>query len=115
MSDQPLPIPPSTSTEPAESCACPACRSDAVAVVTLHEHGRDHWWLQLRCGECGAWRVTVLDEQGAERFQNDYEAHVTLIEKDAERLDRERMELEADVFAQALERDLIDAADFARR
>jgi hypothetical protein len=115
MSDQSLPIPPSPSTEPAESCACPACRSDAVAVVTLHEHGRDHWWLQLRCGECGAWRVTVLDEQGADRFQRDYEAHITQIEKDAERLDRERMEVEADVFAQALERDLIDAGDFARR
>lgn len=115
MSDQPLPIPQSTSAEPAESCACPSCRSDAVAIVTLHEHGRDHWWLQLRCGECGVWRVTVLDEQGAERFQTDYEAHVTVIEKAAERLDRARMELEADVFAQALERDLIDAGDFARR
>jgi hypothetical protein len=115
MSDHSLPIPPSPSTEPAESCACPACRSDAVAVVTLREHGRDHWWLQLRCGECGAWRVTVLDEQGAERFQSDYEAHVAAIEKDADRLDRERMETEADVFAQALARDLIDAGDFARR
>jgi hypothetical protein len=115
MSDQSIPSQPSTSTERAESLACPACRADAVAVVTLHEHGRDHWWLQLRCGECGAWRVTVLDEQAADRFQRDYETHISLIEKDAERLDRERMELEADVFAQALERDLIDAADFARR
>jgi hypothetical protein len=115
MSDQSLPIPPSPSAAPAESCACPACRSDAVAIVTLQEHGRDHWWLQLRCGECGAWRVTVLDEPGADRFQRDYEAHVSLIEKDAERLDRERMEVEADVFAQALARDLIDAGDFARR
>jgi hypothetical protein len=115
MSDHSLPIHSGPSTAPAESCACPACRSDAVAVVTLHEHGRDHWWLQLRCGECGAWRVTVLDEQGVERFQRDYEAHVTEIEKAAEQLDRARLELEADVFAQALARDLIDAADFARR
>jgi hypothetical protein len=115
MTDPSIPIPPSPAAEPAESCSCPACRSDAVALVTLHEHGRDHYWLQLRCGECGAWRVTVLDEQAAERFQRDYETHLSLIENDAARLDRERMEAQADVFAQALERDLIDAGDFARR
>lgn len=109
MSDLHFPTEP---TAPAASCACPDCNSDAVALVGLDEHGPAHWWLQLRCGACGRWREIVLDDEGADRFQHDYESHLMAIEDDAAELDMARMRAEADVFAEALRRDLIDAADF---
>jgi hypothetical protein len=106
----------SDSTSPLRSpaCACPACGSDALAIVEMHEHGLTRWWLRLRCGGCGGWRVEILDGPTAERFHDDYESHIAEIKQAADRLDRERLEAEIDVFAEALARDLIDAADFAR-
>ena len=111
MSELPFPTQP---TAPAASCACPFCNSDAVALVGMEEHGSAHWRLQLRCGACGRWRETVLDDDAADRFQHDFESHVMAMEEDVTALDLERMTAEADVFAEALRRDLIDAADFAR-
>jgi hypothetical protein len=99
-------------TAPVASCACPDCNSDAVALVGLDEHGPAHWWLQLRCGACGRWREVVLDDEGCDRFQHDYETHLMAIEDDVAALDMQRMAQDADVFAEALRRDLIDAADF---
>ena len=111
MSDLHFPTEP---TAPAASCACPDCNSDAVALVGLEEHGPAHWWMQLRCGGCGHWREIVVDDRGADRFQHDYETHLMAIEDDLAALDAERMRVEAEVFAEALRRDLIDAADFSR-
>jgi hypothetical protein len=111
MSDLHFPIEP---TAPAASCACPDCNSDAVALVGLEEHGLAHWWMQLRCGGCGRWREIVVDDEGADRFQHDYETHLMAIEDDVAALDMQRMTAEAEVFAEALRRDLIDAADFRR-
>jgi hypothetical protein len=103
-----------TSPIPSTACTCPACGSDALAIVEMHEHGLSRWWLRLRCGACAGWRVEILDSAAAERFHDDYESHIAAIKATADRLDRERLEAEIDVFAEALARDLIDAADFAR-
>ena len=56
----------------------------------------------LRCGECGWQREVVVADDVVVRFDDDVRA------------DRERLAREADAFAAALDRDLIDAADFMR-
>ena len=50
----------------------------------------------------------------AERYGRDLDDALEVIARAARELDAERLAREADAFAEALERDLIDADDFAR-
>ena len=68
----------------------------------------------LRCGTCrGESEVTVSNDV-AERYGRDLDDALEVIARAARVLDTERLAREADAFAKALERDLIDADDFAR-
>jgi hypothetical protein len=68
----------------------------------------------LRCAECGVSRDALVTNGEAERFEAELHARAAVIARTLRELDGERMALEADRFIAALERDLIDAADFAR-
>ena len=70
--------------------------------------------LLLRCGACADEREVTVGDDVAKRYGEDLDASQREIERAVERLDRERMAGETEIFAQALERDLIDAGDFAR-
>jgi hypothetical protein len=93
---------------------CSGCHADHVHPVEWHESGEDHWWMLLRCGTCrGESEVTVSNDV-AERYGRDLDDALEVIARAARVLDAERLAREADAFAKALERDLIDADDFAR-
>ena len=93
---------------------CMHCDSDAVHPVEWRESGDEHWWMHLRCGECEAEREVTVTNAAAERFGDDLDAAEREIERVVAQLDAERMAGEVEVFAAALERDLIEPADFYR-
>jgi len=81
---------------------CPGCRAPFVHPVARSRIDGSRWSMILRCGDCGWQREVVVADDVVVRFDDDVRA------------DRERLAREADAFAAALDRDLIDAADFMR-
>jgi hypothetical protein len=91
---------------------CDGCRADFVNPVSWHEVSETHWWIRLRCGECGFVReVEVVDEE-AQRFERELDRGVKQIAAAFVHLDRKRMIADSDTITAALERDLIDPGDF---
>ena len=93
---------------------CISCHADHVHPVEWRESGDEHWWMLLRCGACRTAREVVVTNEVAERYGRDLDAAQAEITRAARDLDVERMAAEAETFAEALERDLIGADDFAR-
>jgi len=93
---------------------CPACGGEFVYLVRWHEADERHWWVLLRCGECGSWRDGRFTDEVLQRFDRRLNEELERIAEAADRLHREWRSTEADVFAAALERDLIDVGDFTR-
>ena len=93
---------------------CTNCRSDYVHPVEWRESGDEHWWMRLRCGECRAEREVTVANADAQRFGDTLDTAEREIQRAVARLDAERMAGEVEVFAAALERDLIEPADFCR-
>jgi hypothetical protein len=93
---------------------CPDCRRDFVNPVEWETAGPDHWRMLLRCGYCTASREVTVSDHVAQRFDDELNRRAQPIAKAAERLDFERMKVDAETLIAALRRDLIDAADFAR-
>ena len=94
---------------------CELCRTDYVHPVEWWESGDEHWWMLLRCGACGAHREVVVADAVAARYGRELDAVENALGRTVRELDCERMAHEAEAFAQALARDLIDADDFGRR
>jgi hypothetical protein len=94
---------------------CARCRADYVHPLEWHETDAEHWWILLRCGECHAEREVTIGDDVVKRYGEDLDAAQREIDRVASRLGRERMAREIEIFVAALELDLIDANDFARR
>jgi hypothetical protein len=94
---------------------CALCRRDFVAPVEWEPVGDDRWWMLLRCGECHTYREVTVENKIAERFDDELARGTYAIDREAHRLEHERMTVEADAFVAALNHDLIEPADFARR
>jgi hypothetical protein len=93
---------------------CPDCRSDMVCPVHWHSVDSERWAMDLRCGECGAERKVVASNAQAADFDSALNERQRRLERALERVEASRMAAEIDAFVEALHRDLIDAADFAR-
>jgi hypothetical protein len=94
---------------------CLACGADYVHPVEWDPVDDDGWWMLLRCGECHAMREVTVANDVAKRFGDDLDGAMDVIGRAARELDGERMAGEVETFAEALQRDLIDAGDFAPR
>jgi hypothetical protein len=92
---------------------CVVCRGDCVNPVAWDEAGEDRWRVTLRCGACGHEHIRELSQDEAGRLMNALDRGYIEIETAAERLERELMTEWVETFAAALQRDLIDAGDFA--
>jgi hypothetical protein len=95
-------------------CVCAACGADFVNPVRWITQEDGQRRVHLRCGACGLERDVVVTPTSAALLEAAHEARVAQIAQTLERLERDRMAAWADTFTQALERDLIDAADFTR-
>ena len=99
--------------EPAPlTCRCERCGAEAFVPVKWEERGRSFWWIRARCGRCGLVREAVATDEEALAFDRDVMRGMVEIRGALERIERRRMREDAELLAQALERDLIDAADF---
>ena len=67
----------------------------------------------LRCGACDHRRESVVCDQAAKKFDAKLDHDQFLIESTADRLHDEWRSAEADIFAIAMQRDLVTADDFA--
>jgi hypothetical protein len=93
---------------------CLFCGADFVHPVEWQEATETHMWVLLRCGECGAWREDEFTDEALDRFDQLLDHAARQISRAADRLHAEWRATEADAFAAALDRDLIDAGDFGR-
>jgi hypothetical protein len=92
---------------------CAVCREECVVPVWWDSAGDEQWHLLLRCGACGTYRDVTAPDSVALAFERDIERGMKEIRAALDRMDRERMSDQADAFVAALNRDLIDAGDFA--
>jgi hypothetical protein len=93
---------------------CPACKKDFVQPVSWEADGDEHWWMFLRCGECGISREVSVTNADAERYEAALHSRASIISRALRKLEIDRMAADVEAFVTALQRDLIDAADFAR-
>ena len=91
------------------------CHAECVVPVMWESADERHWHMLLRCGACGTYRDVTVADDAAHAFERDLDRGTSEIRSALRRLDRDRMVVQADAFAVALQRDLIDAADFAPR
>lgn len=93
---------------------CLVCGSDRVCPHSWETDGEEHWAITLHCPECDVWRDVRITNAEAKAFDLELDRQVAEIQQALADIDREHMRAAADAFAAALERDLIDAGDFAR-
>jgi hypothetical protein len=93
--------------------ACSGCGSDFLCPIDWEPADENHWRIDARCGACGLWHGLHLTNAQAAAWDVELDRQTLPIERALRRLDRERMEREADAFAAALRRDLVDPGDFA--
>ena len=91
---------------------CPVCGGDFVYPVRWREVSETHIWVRLRCGGCETWREDIFTDEVLDRFDRWLDEATAQIANEADRLHRDWRSKEADAFAAALDRDLIDAGDF---
>jgi hypothetical protein len=94
---------------------CSACGADFVHPVEWRPNDGGTWWMLLRCGACGTSREETVPDAAAERYDRELDQAEYRMRRAAERLNKERLEKQAESFATALRLDLIGAEDFARR
>jgi hypothetical protein len=93
---------------------CRECDEDTVHPVEWEPFGETHWWILLRCGACGAQGEGLVGNAAAQRFDRELDEAQDEMVRAADRLGLEIMSAHAETLAVALQRDLIDADDFAR-
>ena len=95
---------------------CPGCRTSFVCPVDWgFLAGGDQVWILLRCGQCENWRDVTVSTEAAERCSQELERARSHIAATLQQLELQRMEVDVTTFVTALDRDLIDAADFRPR
>jgi hypothetical protein len=91
---------------------CAACGGDFANPAAWEQADPLTWVVSLRCGACGHERDVTVGKGAARRFNRALDRGYNAIERAAERLERELMAGWVEAFGAALQRDLIDAADF---
>ena len=84
---------------------------NAVQWEPVYEHA---WWIMLRCGECGHFGDALVSNATAERFDEELDRRADPIARALHQLELERMATEVESLIVAIQRDLVDADDFAR-
>jgi hypothetical protein len=94
---------------------CALCHADCVVPIWWESVDGDGWRMLLRCGACETYRDVIAPDDVAQAYERDLEHGMREIHVAVEKMDRDRMADQTDAFVAALQRDLIDAGDFAGR
>ena len=92
---------------------CKACGEAFTRPVAASPEDAGYWQVELCCGVCGHRRRTSVSAGDMRAFYSVVEEQKRTMAQTADELARERMSGWVDTFTGALERDLIDADDFA--
>lgn len=77
------------------------------------EHMEDRFYVELRCGNCGAERVDVFPRYECAVFEADTDTHHEQMLDDLKQLGLVMIEANLESFVRALNEDIITADDFA--
>lgn len=91
---------------------CPQCGTDFVSPLDCRSHDPGHLWILLRCGDCQAVSEAIVPNVLAEQLEEDLERGMVQIAEELERVERELMVHDVEVFVAALQHDLIEPVDF---
>lgn len=91
---------------------CRACRSRLVYSADCEEHGRDHWYLELRCADCGGRNRVLFDVEMLDAFDCELDRAEAEIEADLAFLIRANMADHVTRFVTALDAGAIEPEDF---
>jgi hypothetical protein len=99
--------------EPARLTVCPGCELDFAVPMDGAECDEHTWLIVLRCGACGLRYDRRASDEEIDRLCDEIDAGLDRLATHAERLDRERLGDQVEIFVAALAHDLISADDFA--
>jgi hypothetical protein len=103
----------SPSTSPGEALhVCPRCAGELVHPLDWAEESPGRWRILMRCPDCDALREGVFGQALVERLDEELDKATGALLGDLRQLTHANMVEEIEVFAQALELDLIGPSDF---
>jgi hypothetical protein len=91
---------------------CPRCAGRLVHPLNWSHAGSERWRLQLRCPDCGLWHEGVFGRAVVEELDEELDRATGALLGDLKRLTHANMSEEIELFARALELDLIGPDDF---
>ena len=116
LKSSPSPSPSVADTRPGELCdgvlVCGVCRSTLVYPADCEGHGRDHWYIELKCPDCGGCEWARFDVEMLDALDRELDRAKAEIEADLARLTRANMADYVTRFVSALEAGAIEPADF---
>ena len=91
---------------------CGVCRSRLVYPADCEEHGRDHWYIELKCADCGGHESARFDLETLDALDRELEQAEAQIEADLACLTRANMADYVTRFISALYAGAIEPEDF---
>ena len=111
------PSPPIADARPGELVegllVCGACRSRLVYPADCEEQERDHWYIELRCPDCGGRERASFDVEMLDALDRELDRAEAEIEADLACLTRAHMAEYVTRFVSALDAGAIEPEDFA--
>lgn len=104
----------STTAREPELHVCPHCAGGLVHPLDWLQESRGRWRIALRCPDCGLEREGLFGEAHVERLDEELDRATRGMLSNLKDLTRANMSDEVELFARALELDLIGPSDFER-
>jgi hypothetical protein len=95
--------------------SCPLCGSGSVSSTEREPLEQPHVNIALRCGSCGTWRRVLTNCWAADAFERGLARDRGRMAGMLARFERDQMQRAIHALKTALDRDLVDAGDFASR
>lgn len=107
------PQPPCAPASPGEPLhLCPRCSGGLVHPLDWTEESPGRWRISMRCPDCGLLREGVFGQALVERLDEELDKATGALLSDLKQLTHANMTEEIELFARALELDLIGPSDF---
>ena len=91
---------------------CPRCASRLVQPGTWAPVDSQRWRVELSCPDCGWFGAGVFTQEALDRFDEILDEGAAMLVRDLQDLAEENMRTDVELFAEALDSDLILPEDF---
>jgi hypothetical protein len=116
LTSLPSPSPPVADTRPEKLdgglLVCGGCRSRLMYPADCEEHGRDRWYVALKCPDCGGREWARFDVEMLDALDRELDRAEAEIEADLARVIRANMADYVTRFISALDAGAIEPGDF---